>query len=244
MKKKLWFIVVVLVIISTSCQAVTPAPDNEAELLRQQNQLLSDQLLEAQRQISDLESQIETLNAQIAALQPEPTPQPENPEFVTSLAAEVLHVLRVKDFSALATYVHPLLGVRFSPYAYINTATDLLFTREDVLNFATNDTVYTWGTEAGSGFSIDRTVVDYWDRYVTPQDPSPAWEVLSDSTQKASNTIDNFAEVFPEAVYLEYYQPGTETYGHLDWRSLRLGFQRSSDGGLYLVAIIHDEWTP
>ncbi len=251
MKKKNLLMLLVLLIMVTGCQVVTPTPVDEVEQLKQQNQHLSDQLLETQRQVVELESQIETLNTQIAALQPEETPLPENPDYVAGLASQVLQVLMVKDFTALSTYVHPQFGVRFSPYGYVHLETDLrypdadlLFTREEVANFASDETVYTWGIQAGSGFDIDMTVSDYWEAYVTQQDPPQPWEVLTDPSRKATNSLDNFAEVYPDAVYVEFYQPGTEEYSFFDWKSLRLGFQRSSDGGLYLIAIIHDEWTP
>ena len=244
MTQKPLVIFLTILLIFTGCQVITPTPLTEAEQLRQQNQVLADQLLDAQRQISNLETQVATLIAQLDSTPPEATPLPEDPNFVAGLANEVLRVLQNRDFAALATYMHPQLGVRFSPYGYINPDSDLVFTREEVANFALDETVYTWGTEAGSGLNIDKNVEDYWERFVTSQQPDPEWVVLDDPSQKASNTIDNFAEVYPEAVSLEYYQPGSEQYGFLDWRSLRLGFQRSSDGAMYLIAIIHDEWTP
>jgi len=244
MKLKPLVVLLTILLIFTACQVTTPTPFAEAEQLRQQNQLLADQLLEAQRQISNLETQVATLTAQLDSKLPEETPLPEDPNFVAGLANEVLRVLLDRDFAALATYVHPQFGVRFSPYGHINTESDLVFTRDEVVSFSLDEPVNTWGTEAGSGLNIDRNIEDYWDRYVTAQNPDPEWAVLDDPSQKASNSIDNFAEVYPEAVYLEYYQPGTEQYGFLDWRSLRLGFQRSSDGAMYLIAVIHDEWTP
>ena len=160
------------------------------------------------------------------------------------LAAKILPLLQRQDFAALAPFIHPELGVRISPYGYVNVATDLVFTREEVAAFGSNQQVYFWGVQAGSGMDIELTIAEYWERYVTSETPSQEWELLLDPTRKASNTIDNFAEVYLDGHYVEYFQPGTEEYGYLDWRSLRLGFQQSGDGAYYLAAIIHDEWTP
>ena len=91
---------------------------------------------------------------------------------------------------------------------------------------------------------INLTVAEYWPEYVTSAAPVQEWGLLLDPSRKASNTIDNFADVYPDGHYVEYLQPGTEAYGYLDWQSLRLGFQQSGDGAYYLSAIIHDEWTP
>lgn len=91
---------------------------------------------------------------------------------------------------------------------------------------------------------INLTIAEYWPEYVTSESPAQEWGLLLDPSRKASNTIDNFAEVYPDGLFVEYLQPGTDTYGYMDWQSLRLGFQQSGDGAYYLSAIIHDEWTP
>lgn len=161
-----------------------------------------------------------------------------------SLAAKILPLLQNKDFLALADTIHPEKGVRFSPYGYVDVEKDLVFTREEVAAFGSNQQVYNWGIYAGSGEDITLSVAEYWERFVSSQPPAQEWEVLLDPARIAGNTIDNFSEAYPDGVFVDYLQPGTETYGYMDWQNLRLGFQKSGDGNLHLIAIIHDEATP
>jgi hypothetical protein len=237
MNKNLFSLLIVFALTLTGCVAATPGDSTELEQLQQQNQLLSDQLLEAQEQIN-------TLSTQIADLENASEPlEPVEASF-EGLAAEILPLLQRQDFTAVAPFIHPELGVRISPYGYINADKDLVFTRDQVAAFGSNQQVYLWGVQAGSGMDINLTVAEYWPEYVTSEIPAQEWGILQDPERKASNTIDNFAEVYPDGHYVEYFQPGTEEYGYLDWQSLRLGFQQSGDGAYYLMAIIHDEWTP
>ncbi|HOZ39008.1 MAG TPA: hypothetical protein PLH64_09715 [Anaerolineaceae bacterium] len=237
MKKKLVSFLIVFILTLTGCVVATPSESAELEQLRQQSQLLSDQLLAAQEQNN-------TLSTQIAALENESSPQEPVEDSFEGLAAEILPLLQSQDFAALAPFIHPELGVRISPYGYVNVDLDQVFTREQVAGFASNQELYHWGVQAGSGMAINLTVAEYWPEYVTSATPTQEWGLLLDPSRKASNTIDNFAEVYPDGHYVEYLQPGTEAYGYLDWQSLRLGFQQSGDGAHYLSAIIHDEWTP
>lgn len=236
MNKKIFSLLIVFILTLTGCVATTPSESSELEQLRQQNQLLSDQLLAAQEQNN-------ALSTQIAVLQNASTLEPVVVSF-EGLAAEILPLLQRQDYATLAAFIHPELGVRISPYGYVNVENDQVFTREQVAGFASNQELYHWGVQAGSGMAINLTVAEYWPKYVTSATPSQEWGLLLDPSRKASNTIDNFAEVYPDGHYVEYFQPGTEAYGYLDWQSLRLGFQQSGDGAYYLSAIIHDEWTP
>lgn len=237
MNKTLFSLLIVFVLTLTGCLAVAPSDSTQLEQLRQQNQLLSDQLLAAQEQINTLSTQIADLENQNFPL------EPAKPSF-EGLADQILPLLQSQNFTALAPYIHPELGVRISPYGYVNVDLDQVFTREQVAGFASNQELYHWGVQAGSGMAINLTVADYWPEYVTNETPAQEWGLLLDPSRKASNTIDNFADVYPDGHYVEYLQPGTEEFGYLDWQSLRLGFQRSGDGAYYLMAIIHDEWTP
>jgi hypothetical protein len=237
MNKKLFSLLIAFILTLTGCLAATPNESTELEQLRQQNQVLTEQLLTAQDQINTLSTQVAELEN--ASCPPEPVA-----DTFEELAGQILPLLQSQDFAALAPFIHPELGVRISPYGFVNVDSDLVFTREQVAAFGSNQEVYHWGVQAGSGMDINLTVVEYWPEYVTSAAPAQEWGRLLDPSRKASNTIDNFADVYPDGHYVEYLQPGTEAYGYLDWQSLRLGFQQSGDGAYYLSAIIHDEWTP
>lgn len=237
MNKRLVSLLIVFALTLSGCVTATPSENTELEQLRRQNQSLTDQLLAAQDQINTLST---------LAASPQNTTCPPEPiaDTYQGLAATILPLLQSQDFGALAPFIHPDLGVRISPYGYVNLENDLVFTREQVAAFGSNQEIYHWGVQAGSGMDINLTAAEYWLEYVTSQTPAQEWGLLLDPSRKASNTIDNFAEVYPNGHYVEYLQPGTEVYGYLDWQSLRLGFQQSGDGAYYLSAIIHDEWTP
>ena len=251
MKTRIFFVFLALLVVLVGCQMPTPGSDPEIEQLKQQNQLLSQQLLEAEQQALDLQAQVATLTAQIASWEetgnPLPTtnltPEPQVVNF-DGLTSQILPILMRKDYGALIPYVHPKMGLRFSPYGYINVDSDLVFWRDQIANFGADQSIYTWGSYAGSGQEIMLTIEEYWNEFVTPRNPAQDLEVLTDPTQKASNSIDNFYEIYPEGAFTELIQVGTETYGFMDWNSLRFGYLQDDNGAWYLVALIHDEWTP
>ena len=54
-------------------------------------------------------------------------PSPVNLDsFVMNLTVQVLTSLKNKDYIQFAGFIHPTLGVRFSPYGYIDTANHLV----------------------------------------------------------------------------------------------------------------------
>ncbi len=181
------------------------------------------------------QEQINTLSTQIADL--ENASEPLEPvEFsFEALAAEILPLLQSQDFAALAPFIHPELGVRISPYGYVNVETDLVFSREEVAAFGSNQQVYLWGVQAGSGMDITLTIAEYWPEYVTSQTPTQAWALLLAPTRKASNTIDNFAEVYPTGIMLstsnrEQKSMVTWTGNRCAWAFSKAGMGLITDG--------------
>ena len=240
MKKAFFFVFLALAVVLAGCQPIAPADTAEIDQLREQNQSLSQQLLESQRLILDLQSQVDALSTQVVQLQPAPIQEGA----LNGLATEILSLLQTKDFAALAPYVHPQAGLRFSPQLLIHTNTDLVFTREQVANFASDSKIYTWGTHAARGDLLQMSVVDYWNEYVIPLMPDQQWQMLVPGEKSPSIAIDNFFEVYPQGSYVDFVKPGTEEFGNLDWQLLRLAFQQAADGAYYLFGIIHDNWVP
>jgi len=171
MKKAFFFVFLALAFVLAGCQPIAPTDTAQIDQLREQNQSLSQQLLESQRQILDLQSQVEALSTQVAQLPPAPIQEGA----LHGLATEILSLLQSKDFAALAPYVHPQAGLRFSPLLFIHTDTDLVFTREQVANFASDNNIYTWGTLAARGDLLQMSVVDYWIEYVIPLMSDQQW---------------------------------------------------------------------
>ena len=164
--------------------------------------------------------------------------------------AQAVLALRDHDMDQVASLVHPVKGVTFSPYTYVRGLqgapgqADLVFNRDQVRGLWTDPTVYLWGMYAGSGEPIEMTFAAYYQRFVYDVDFAQPDAVGFGETIGQGSTINNIPSVFPESTTVEYHFEGFDPqYSGLDWRSLRLVWEMS-DGTWYLVAIVHDEWTP
>jgi len=163
-------------------------------------------------------------------------------ELISPLTKAVVESLRDRDLQKLENYVHPIQGVRFSPYTYVSD-TDLVFKAEDIPSLFDNPNVYLWGVYDGSGKPIDMTFQQYFDRFVYDQDFANANQIGYNQILGSGNLIDNSHDYYPGAVIVEYYFPGFDPdLQGMDWKSLRLVFQELQDQW-YLVGVIHSEWT-
>lgn len=240
MKKIFPAVFMIFAITISACQPIETSDTAEVEQLKDQNQHLSQLLLEDQEQIQALQLQVNTLSTQVAQM----TPIPVQGVSFEGMAAAILPLLQAKDYTELASFVHPKYGLRFSPQLFIHTDTDLVFTSEQIASFASDSNIYTWGTHAARGDFLQLSVKDYWSEYVIPLLPAQDWVMLAEGQNSPSIAIDNFEEVYSHAGYADFLKPGTEENGNMDWQLLRLAFERASDGGYYLVGVIHDSWVP
>ena len=136
-----------------------------------------------------------------------------------------------------------LIGVRFSPYAYVDVDKDLVFTADKVKKLATDSTLYLWGYYDGSGEPIRLKFSDYYKKFIYDVDFLNAEQVGYNKTLGHGNSLNNSFEVYKNSIIVEYYFSGFDPqYGGMDWRSLRLVFEKKNDVW-YLVGIIHDQWT-
>jgi hypothetical protein len=175
---------------------------------------------------------------------PSPTPLPTvNPEEAVLLRAEeAVRALSSRDLAALATLVHPVEGVRFSPYAFVQE-TDQRFTPDQLPGLLADPTVRVWGAFDGSGRPIELTFAAYYERFVYDQDFANPEQKSLNQRLGQGNSLDNSREFYPGSMVVEYHFSGFDPqYAGLDWRSLRLIFQELG-GAWYLVGVIHDEWT-
>lgn len=170
------------------------------------------------------------------------TQQPPSMEQqVKAQAAVILPLIKAGDLGALATYVHPTKGLRFSPYVH-SSPTDRLYQAAQLSGAMGDQTVGAWGTFDGSGEPMNLTFQAYWKRFVWDRDFTASTKIAVDQRQGQGNSIDNTAATFPGAHWVEYYTPGTDKYNGMDWASLRLVFEQQN-GKWYLVAIVRDQWT-
>ena len=167
------------------------------------------------------------------------------PETVAARAAQVVLALKGRNLAELSGLVHPDKGVRFSPYTYVQAAEggDLVFSATQIPGLWSDSTIYHWGVYDGSGEPIDLSFRAYFERFVYDVDFARPDVVGFDQTVGQGNTINNIAEVYPEAIVVEYHFEGFDPqYAGMDWRSLRLVLEQNGDTW-YLVGIVHDEWT-
>lgn len=166
-------------------------------------------------------------------------------------ADKILFALKNKDMAALSGYVHPQKGLRFTPYSYINTATDRLFMVSEIPDLFSGTTRYHWGSYDGSGEPMDLTFTDYCAKFVYDKDFLAAPQIVYNQVLQRGNSINNIEEVYPQGVSLEYHFSGfVAEYEGMDWESLKLVFEQEetssgqqSDAKWYLVGIIHEQWT-
>lgn len=163
-------------------------------------------------------------------------------QLILDRAFLVISALKSKDMTALSQYVHPQMGLRFSPYATVKD-TDQVFTADQVAGLMADPTVFLWGNFDGSGQPINLTFADYYAKFIYDEDFANAPEVSLNHRLGTGNSSDNIFEYYQSSMYVEFYFPGFDPqYAGMDWRSLRLVFMQQ-DGTWYLVGIIHDQWT-
>lgn len=162
---------------------------------------------------------------------------------IRELAGKTLEALKNRDMDSLSSVIHPDKNLRFSPYTYVDSASDLVFTAEEIKTLLNSDKVYKWGKYDGSGEDIELTFKDYISEFVYDKDFINADEVIYDRYTDRGNTINNVFEFYPDAKVIEFYFSGfNPEFEGLDWVSLKLVFEEKN-GIWYLTGLVHDCWT-
>lgn len=164
-------------------------------------------------------------------------------EIISETAEEVLCALRNKDLASFIEHVHPLKGVRFTPYTYVSLADDLVLNKEELSTFFADQAIYSWGDYDGTGEPILLTKAEYYQQFVYPVDYLHAPQIGYNQVLSFGNMLENQFQVYDNPIVVEYYFPGFEPqYEGMDWRSLRLVFEAYEDSWK-LVGIISNQWT-
>lgn len=161
-------------------------------------------------------------------------------------AKTVMRALKNGNMDTLSDWVSRDKGVRFSPYAYVDTKTDLVFTHEEIKDLMKDPTKRVWREFAGSGDLIQLTFAEYFKQFVYDADFMNKAEIALNKGLGQGTTINNLNEVYPADRYdfVEYHISGLDpAYEGMDWRSLRLVFEKIGQDHA-LVGIVHDQWTP
>ena len=181
--------------------------------------------------------------APIPTLTPTLTPTPDLTmvDTIEEAADLIITALAEEDLETVAAFVHPILGVRFTPYAYLMEE-QLVFNPEELSVLMESEVVYTWGSYDGTGDPIELTFREYYNEFIYSADFLNPDEIGVNERIGQGNSLDNIAEFYENPTYVEYYLSGTEEYAGMDWQSLRLVFTLE-DGRWFLIGIVHDQWT-
>lgn len=165
----------------------------------------------------------------------------EQVQTLETLNKEIINTLKAKDFTQFSKYIHPEKGIRFSMYGYVQPKKDKHFSKEEFIKYAPTTIKFTWGEKDGTGDLLVLPIKDYLSQWVLKTEFIGA-EFHQNSFKGSGNSINNLKEIYPNMDFTENYIPGSEEFGGMDWKSLRLVFEELY-GTRYLVAVINDEWT-
>ena len=166
-----------------------------------------------------------------------------NDSLILDVTKKVLTIIKNKDYKTFAEYIHPTLGVRYSPYSYIDPATDLKFTRKKFLIEINKSSKFNWGNYDGSGDKILLTIKEYFKTFIYNKDFLNTNNISINKITVGGNTVNNLTTIYKNCDFTECVFPGSEKIkGGTDWCGLRLIFKQYNHH-YYLVGIVHDQWT-
>lgn len=158
------------------------------------------------------------------------------------LSELLVEAIANKDMKKVAKYMDPNQGLLFSPYIYVDEDSVVL-SEEEVETMLESDEVRKWGYFDGSGEAIELTGAQYYEEFLNLAIYAEPNAVLINDLQERGNTLNNVAEVYPDAETVEFYYEGTEEYVGMDWSSLLFVYEENESGEWLLVAIVRDLWT-
>jgi len=162
---------------------------------------------------------------------------------LVELSKSILKSLKVQDYKALAGYVHPVNGVRFTPYSFVDAKRDRVLKAAEIQNISKSKKKLKWGDYDGSGEPIKMTSAEYFSRFVYDADFLGKGEITVNEVIQSGNTVNNIKEAYPGCDFVEFMIPMIDPqYEGADWRALRLVFKKEN-GKYFLIAVIHNEFT-
>ena len=160
---------------------------------------------------------------------------------ILAVSKKIVAVLKSKNASALANYVHPVKGLRFSPYS--DFAEDsILFRKTQIAGLGGSRKIYEWGSYDGSGDPIKLSFAKYYAKFIFDRDYTKALQISYQEIAKGGNTLVDIEKVFPRGKYVDYHYPSGADGNEMGWSSLRLIFEKQANKW-YLVGIGHGQWT-
>lgn len=161
---------------------------------------------------------------------------------INAVGEQILLAFRDQNVAELKKYFSEN-GVRFSPYAHIDSVDDVRLNSEEFADALNSNRILVWGNFDGSGEPIKLGISDYLKRFVYNADYLNAEAVGYNEVIKKGNTINNLDLVYPGYTFIDYHFSGFDPkFKGMDWTSLRLVFKKEN-GDYFLVGVVHDQWT-
>jgi hypothetical protein len=162
---------------------------------------------------------------------------------ILKLTIQVLTSIKNNDFDSFSKFFHPTLGVRFSPYAFIDTIKDVKISALEFIKLTKKQNAINWGSYDGSGDIISLNINEYLKKFVYNADYLNSEKKSLNKIINTGNTINNIDSVYKNCDFTENHFSGIDKkFEGIDWCSLRLVYMKYNDN-YYLVGVIHDQWT-
>lgn len=164
-------------------------------------------------------------------------------KIIEETADKLIDAISAKDAETISDLIHPVKGVRFTPYTYVSLESDVVFNKEEIKKFFKDKELYLWGYYDGIGDEIKLTPSEYYEKFIYSEDFVNAEKIGYNEVLSSGNMLENQFEVYENAIIVEYYFSGFNSdFAGMDWRSLRLVFEQYEDSWK-LVGIINNQWT-
>lgn len=143
-----------------------------------------------------------------------------------NVSEEILKYFKTKNYKKIALFIHPKDGLRFSPYAHIDTTKDRVFSAAQLLQLARQNNRINWNSSSDGEKPDILTIDEYFTKFVYDVDFLKA-ELKSINEYHSQGTdLNNINETYPECVVVEFFFSGFEKkYEGLDFRALRLVYK-------------------
>jgi len=158
---------------------------------------------------------------------------------------DILTAIKAKDYNRVASFIDPLLGVRLSPAAYVDTTVSKPLQADRFIQLSQDKTKHKWGVQQGeTGNEVLMTFSEYFSKHVYSADFLTAPRHGVDMRIGNGNGLNNLRDIYrgKDFHFTEFHFPGFDSkYSGMDWQSLRLVF-RMEMAVPKLVCIVHDQW--
>lgn len=163
-------------------------------------------------------------------------------EEILSFARDsILQVFFTKEYAKLAPFISDD-GILFSPYGHVDTAKNIVLSRQEFLELLKNNRKVLWGYADGTGDPIQLNISQYFNKYVYDVAFLKAEQTSVSKLIDPDSAFLNVSTIYPHNSFAQFYFPGfNKEYEGMDWKSLLLVFKQKQSK-LYLLAIIHNQW--